>query len=66
MYVGWKFKGICGLFTDYIDKWVKVKTVATLSGNKGLRTLAKLMLNSLYRKVCNGNGEYIQNTIFRK
>ena len=47
---GWKFKCIQGLFTKYIDKWIKVKNEATISGNKGLRTLAKLMLNSLYGK----------------
>lgn len=46
---GWKFKGIKGLFKDYIDKWIKVKNEATISGNKSRRTLAKLMLNSLYR-----------------
>lgn len=43
---GWKFRGIRGLFEDYIDKWIKVK-----SENKGaIRLLAKLMLNSLYGK----------------
>ena len=47
---GWKFKGINGLFKDYIDKWIKIKNEATISGNKGQRTLAKLMLNSLYGK----------------
>ena len=47
---GWKFKGIQGLFTKYIDKWIKIKNESTLSGNKGMRTLAKLMLNSLYGK----------------
>ena len=47
---GWKFKSIKGLFKDYIDKWIKVKNEATLSGNKGMRTLAKLMLNALYGK----------------
>lgn len=47
---GWKFKSISGLFTEYIDKWIKVKNEATISGNKGQRTLAKLMLNSLYGK----------------
>lgn len=49
---GWKFKGIKGIFTEYIDKWIKVKNEATISGNTGLRTLAKLMLNSLYREIC--------------
>ena len=31
---GWKFKGMKGLFTNYIDKWIKVKIEATKSGNK--------------------------------
>ena len=47
---GWKFKGLTGLFTEYIDKWIEVKNESTRSGNKGMRTLAKLMLNSLYGK----------------
>lgn len=47
---GWKFKGVKGIFTDYIDKWIKRKNDATLEGNKGQRTLAKLMLNALYGK----------------
>ena len=47
---GWKFKGMNGIFKDYIDKWIKKKNDATISGNKGKRTLAKLMLNSLYGK----------------
>ena len=47
---GWKFKGITGIFTKYIDKWIGRKIKATIEGNKGQRTLAKLMLNSLYGK----------------
>ena len=47
---GWKFKGMRGLFTDYIDKWIKVKNEATINGNKGIRQVAKIMLNSLYGK----------------
>ena len=47
---GWKFKGMRGLFTEYIDKWIKVKNDATISGNKGIRQVAKIMLNSLYGK----------------
>lgn len=47
---GWKFKGMKGLFKDFIDKWITRKNEATLSGNKGQRTMAKLMLNSLYGK----------------
>ena len=47
---GWKFKGMKGLFKDYIDKWIKVKNEATKSGNKGMRQVAKILLNSLYGK----------------
>ena len=47
---GWKFKGMKGLFNDYIEKWITRKNEGTLSGNKGQRTMAKLMLNSLYGK----------------
>ena len=47
---GWKFKGMSGLFTKYIDKWIKIKNDATISGNKGMRQVAKIMLNSLYGK----------------
>lgn len=47
---GWKFKSIEGIFTKYIDKWITRKNKATIEGNKGQRTLAKLMLNSLYGK----------------
>lgn len=45
---GWKFKSTVGLFTEYIDKWTKVKIDAGKTGNKAMRTLAKLMLNALY------------------
>ena len=47
---GWKFKAMRGLFDDYIDKWIEVKNEATISGNKGMRQVAKIMLNSLYGK----------------
>lgn len=42
----WNFKGIEGLFNDYIDKWMAVKANST----GGARTIAKLHLNSLYGK----------------
>lgn len=51
---GWKFKAMSGIFNEYIDKWIKVKNEATLSGNKGMRSLAKIMLNSLYGKFATG------------
>lgn len=47
---GWKFKATYGLFDEYIDKWYAVKEEAGRTGNKALRTLAKLMLNALYGK----------------
>ena len=47
---GWKFKGMRGLFNEYIDKWITVKNEATISGNKGMRQVAKILLNSLYGK----------------
>lgn len=47
---GWKFKQKEGIFDEYIDKWIERKIKATKEGNKGQRTLAKLMLNSLYGK----------------
>lgn len=48
---GWKFKSIKGIFEKYIDKWTERKIKAGKEGNKGQRTLAKLMLNSLYGKL---------------
>ena len=47
---GWKFRSINGLFTDYIDKWIAKKNEGTITGNKGQRAMAKMMLNSLYGK----------------
>ena len=47
---GWKFKGMRGLFTSYIDKWIEIKNESTINGNKGMRQVAKIMLNSLYGK----------------
>ena len=43
---GWMFRGKVGMFKDYIDKWMYVKT-----HEKGAKKLlAKLMLNNLYGK----------------
>lgn len=47
---GWKFKGTIGLFDNYINYWYEVKEKASRENNKGMRTLAKLMLNALYGK----------------
>ena len=47
---GYKFKGIKGLFTTYIDKWTEEKIKAKKEGNGGMYTISKLLLNSLYGK----------------
>lgn len=47
---GYRFKQSSELFKKYVWKWVEVKNQATLDGNAGMRTIAKLMLNSLYGK----------------
>lgn len=49
-YGGYKFRQSSELFKSYVNKWVEVKNQATIDGNSGQRTIAKLMLNSLYGK----------------
>lgn len=47
---GYMFKGTENLFKGYVDYWTEIKTQATLEGNAGMRTISKLMQNSLYGK----------------
>lgn len=47
---GWKYKSSTKIFKSYINYWNELKVKATKEGNKPLRTIAKLMLNSLYGK----------------
>lgn len=47
---GWKWKAAHGMFDNYIDYWMGVKIDSEKNGNKAMRTLAKLMMNSLYGK----------------
>ena len=47
---GWMFKASVGMFDKYIDKWMGIKIEATKEHNPGMRSLAKLALNSLYGK----------------
>ena len=47
---GWKFKGIKGLFTEYIDYWSNKKIEAKKDKNFAMYRISKLMLNSLYGK----------------
>jgi hypothetical protein len=43
---GWKFRQKTGIFKDFIDKWMYIKT----NSSGAVKQLAKLMLNSLYGK----------------
>lgn len=47
---GYKFKAKYDMFNSYIDYWNNIKIKATEEGNKTMRTIAKLMLNSCYGK----------------
>ena len=47
---GYMFKGKIGIFDKYINYWNSVKEKATEENNQGMRTIAKLMNNSLYGK----------------
>lgn len=47
---GWKFKGIKGLFSEYINYWSTQKINAKKNKNDALYRISKLMLNSLYGK----------------
>lgn len=47
---GYMFKSAHGMFTDYIDIWMKEKVEGKQEKNKGKTQTAKLMLNSLYGK----------------
>ena len=42
----WYFEGKHGIFDEYVDKWSEIKSNST----GGMRTIAKLHLNSLYGK----------------
>lgn len=45
---GWKFKGATGLFEEYISYWMEQKIKASKEKNESLRSISKLLLNSLY------------------
>ena len=47
---GYKFRGSIRLFSEFIDYWMGVKVQSEADGNKGMRFLAKLQMNSLYGK----------------
>ncbi len=47
---GWKFRASNVLFRNYVEKWTALKIEGGKTGNKALRTIAKLMQNSLYGK----------------
>ena len=47
---GYKFKSVKGIFNEYIDKWFARKNEGIMFDNKGMKTISKLMLNSLSGK----------------
>ncbi len=55
---GFKFKSSNTMFTDYVDYWYGIKKKATIEKNAPMRSIAKVMLNSLYGKF----GSNIQHT----
>lgn len=63
---GWKFRSKDGLFTEYIDKWIARKNEATIIGNKGIRAMSKMMLNSLYGKFATSLEVQSKIPIFRR
>lgn len=48
---GWKFMQAIGNFDNYIDYWMEQKIQAGKDGNAPLKSISKLMLNSLYGKM---------------
>lgn len=48
---GWKFKASTELFAEFIDSTMADKVKATHEGNKGMRQIAKLKMNSSYGKM---------------
>lgn len=49
-HAGFMFKGIKGLFTEYVDHWTEMKIKSKKENNKPMYMTAKLLLNSLYGK----------------
>lgn len=47
---GMAFRCHRGFFDNYIDGWMSVKEEATKAGNKAMRQISKLFLNSLFGK----------------
>lgn len=49
---GFKFQQDTGFFNEYIDYWYEMKVESKKANNRGMETISKLMLNSLYGKFC--------------
>lgn len=65
---GWKFMQASGNFDSYVDHWIEQKIKAGKEGNLPLKTISKLLLNSLYGKLsCSGETKmkipYMRNGI---
>ena len=55
---GFKFRQVKGMFNKYIDFWINEKIQGQKEGSVARRTIAKLLLNSLY-------GKFGTNGLFR-
>lgn len=62
---GWKFMSTVGVFDNYVDHWMEQKIKAGKEGNKPLKTISKLLLNSLYGKL-SASGETKMKIPFMK
>lgn len=45
---GWKFRGVRGIFKEYVEYWTEKKIEAKKNHNGAKYVISKLMLNSLY------------------
>ncbi|MCM1266093.1 MAG: hypothetical protein NC200_07830, partial [Candidatus Gastranaerophilales bacterium] len=55
---GYMFKGMQGIFDDYIDYWSNVKIESKKNGNSAMYQIAKIMLNGLYGKFASAKEQF--------
>lgn len=49
---GWKFRSICGLFTQYIDKWIEIKNKSTIERKFRSKNTCKINAKCFIWKIC--------------
>lgn len=57
---GYYFRASDAQFSEYVDYWMGEKVRAAKEGNSGLKSVAKLKLNSLYGKFASRPGGYLR------